>query len=89
MIFVTLSRWRKKPTKDALAESSRLWKLAEKEGVKLLAGYSTLGRYDAVAITEAKDEKAVMKFLMQWGDMLSTETLVAVPREEAIKLIEA
>ena len=89
MIFITLSRWRKKPTKEMLAESSRLWKLGEKEGVKLLAGYSTLGRYDAVAITEAKDEKAVMNFLIQWGDMLSTETLVAVPREEAIKLLEA
>jgi hypothetical protein len=29
-----------------------------------------------------------MKALMRWGDWVSTETLVAVTREEAIKLLE-
>jgi len=29
-----------------------------------------------------------MKTLLRFGDLLSTETLVAVPREEAIKLLE-
>jgi uncharacterized protein with GYD domain len=47
-----------------------------------------LGRYDGVLITEVKDEKAAMKALLRSGDLFSTETLVAVPREEAIKLVE-
>jgi hypothetical protein len=29
-----------------------------------------------------------MKNIMRWGDLVSTETLVAIPREEAVKLVE-
>ena len=83
-----MARWRKKITKETLAETSKLFKLAEKEGVKFLALYWTLGRYDAVAITEAKDEKTFMRAVMRWADIQSSETLIAVPREEAIKLLE-
>ena len=36
---------------------------------------------------EAPDEKAPMKANIMVGDIVSTETMVAVPREEAIKLI--
>jgi len=63
-------------------------KLAGKEGAKFLGHYWTLGRYDGVTIWEGKDEKAAVKALLRFGDMLSTETLVAVPREEAVKLLE-
>jgi uncharacterized protein with GYD domain len=59
-----------------------------KEGNKIIGIYWTLGRYDAFTIVEGKDEKTAMKSLLRWGDMMSTETLVAVPREEAIKLVE-
>ncbi len=58
-----------------------------KEGIKWLGNYWTLGRYDLVAIAEVKDENTMMKALIQWGDLLSTESLVAVPRAEAIKLV--
>jgi uncharacterized protein with GYD domain len=88
MIFISLNKFRKKPTKEAIAESSKLMKLAEKDGVKFLNIYWTLGRYDSVAICEAKDVKANMKALLRWGDILSSETLAALPREDAIKLIE-
>jgi uncharacterized protein with GYD domain len=50
--------------------------------------YYTLGRYDVVIIAEGKDEKSAMKRLMQLGDYAATETLVAIPREEAIKLVK-
>jgi uncharacterized protein with GYD domain len=50
--------------------------------------YYTLGRYDVVVIFEAPDEKIAMKMAMSIGDIESTETLVAVPREEAMKLVE-
>jgi len=88
MIFITLARWRKKPTKESVAQSSRLVEQMVKEDGKVLGMYWTLGRYDAVLIAEGKDEKAVMKALLRWGDLVSTETLVAVSREEAVKLLE-
>jgi len=87
MLFISLHRFRMKPTKESLAESSRVGEVAKKEGVKLLGVYWTLGRYDSVAVWEAKDERTMMKALLRWGDMLSTETLVMVPREEALKLL--
>ena len=49
--------------------------------------YWTLGRYDAVTIIEAPTEKDAMKTLLLWQDMVDTETMVAIPREEAIKLL--
>jgi len=88
MIFITLARWKKKPTKELVAQSGKLLEQAVKEGAKLIGMYWTLGKYDAVLIADAPNEKAFMKAIMRWGDMLSTETLVAVPREEALKLLE-
>ena len=88
MIFITLGRFKGKPTKDSAAESSKLVEKMVKEGGKILGMYWTLGRYDAVVIIEGKDEQAAMKALLRWGDLVSTETLVTVTREEAIKLIE-
>jgi len=58
----------------------------EKQGIKIRA-YWTLGRYDSVAIIEAPTEKDAMKILLGWQDVVDTETMVAVPREEAIKLV--
>ena len=49
--------------------------------------YWTLGRYDAVVVLEAPTEKDAMKVFLPWQDIISTETMVAVPREEAIKLL--
>jgi uncharacterized protein with GYD domain len=88
MIFITLARWKKKPTKESIAQSAKLFDKLEQEGAKILGMYWTLGRYDAVVITEGKDEKTAMKSVVRWGDLLSTETLVAVRTEEARKLIE-
>ena len=88
MIFICLARWRKKPTKDMVAQSTKLFEQMAREGTKIIGVYWTLGRYDSIVITEGKDEKTALKSLMRWSDMLSTETLVAVSREEALKLIE-
>lgn len=88
MIFITLARWRRKPTKELVAETSKLFEQLVKEGVKILGIYWTLGRYDAIVITEGRDEKTAMKHLLTFADMLSTETMVAVTREEALKLLE-
>jgi len=86
--FVTLVKFRTRPSKDTIAENMRLMERETKEGVKNLATYWTLGRYDAVVIQEAPDEKTLMKTLMRRG-WARTETLVAIPAEEARKLVEA
>jgi len=88
MIFISLVKLRKKPTKEIVAEINKLREREAKEGVKFLSTYWTLGRYDSVVIFEAPDEKTAMKVAIRVGDTASTETLVAVPREEAIKLVE-
>jgi len=88
MIFISLNRLRKKLTKEAVAEAANVIERAKKEGVKFLNIYYTLGRYDVVAIFEAPDEKTAMRTQMRIGDIESTETLVAIPREEAMKIVE-
>jgi len=89
VIFVTLLRFKVKPTKEIIAENLRMTENEVKEGIKDLAVYWTLGRYDAVAIMEAPDEKTLMRALLRRTGWASTETLVAVPAEEARKLVEA
>jgi uncharacterized protein with GYD domain len=85
MIFVSLNKLRGKATKEDIEKSNKI--LASDPKVKVLAFYWTLGRYDTVLILEAPNEKTVMKLLLQAGEWISTETMVAVPREEAIKLL--
>ena len=58
----------------------------DKQNIKMKV-YWTLGRYDAVTIIEAPTEKDAMKALLLWQDEVQTETMTAVPREEAIKLL--
>jgi uncharacterized protein with GYD domain len=86
MIFIGFGKWRKKPTKEAIAQINKIWE--EEKGIKIIDQYWLFGRYDVVTIAEAKDEKTFMKAALRIGEFLSTETLVAVPREEAIKLVE-
>jgi uncharacterized protein with GYD domain len=88
MIFISLAKFRRKPTKDTLAQASKLFEQMAKEGGKVLGFYYTLGRYDTVTIIEGPDEKAAMRAALRWGDLISTETLVAVTSEEAHKLVE-
>ena len=61
-----------------------------KEGmreVKIHSIHWTFGRYDAVVYSEAPDEKAAFAGFFDVVDRLSTETLVAIPREEALKAV--
>ncbi len=87
MIFITLWRFRQKATKEMLAESVKLAEQLPKEGIEIVGNYWTLGKCDLVTIAEAKDECTFMKALLRYGDIFSTETLVALTREDAIKLV--
>ena len=89
MFFISLVKWKQAPTKEMRAHMDQFTKTLEeleKQGIKVRI-YWTLGRYDAVTIMEAPTEKDVMKFLLPWQHLIESETMVAVPREEAIKLL--
>jgi uncharacterized protein with GYD domain len=90
LIFITLSKWKKVPSKETMKRLDQATKTFEelaKQGIKMRV-YWTLGRYDGVTIIEAPTEKDAMKALFLFQDVVETETLVAIPREEAIKLLE-
>jgi uncharacterized protein with GYD domain len=87
MIFITLWNFRQKATKEMLAVSVKLAEQLPKEGITIINNYWTLGKCDLLTIAEAKDEKTFMKALLRYGDIFSTETLVAVSREDALKLV--
>ena len=87
MIFITFLKFKQRPTKAVIAQLDKGREGLAKAGVKIIGTYWTLGRYDTVTIFEAKDEKIILKGLMG-SDVASSETMVAVTREEALKLIE-
>jgi len=58
------------------------------EGVKILGSYWTLGRFDAVWIYEAPNEKIAMQLGIEAGELMQTQTLVAISRDEALKLLK-
>jgi len=68
-----------------VASVARWW---AKHGAKTLGTYWTLGRCDVVVLSDCPDVKAHMALAMRFAEMVSTESLVAVPAEEASKLIE-
>ena len=83
-IFVSLAKWRKKPTREMISEMDHDWDLLKKDGGNLIQAYWTFGRYDAVVILDAPNEKIALKALMRGGDHLNIETLLAIPRGELL-----
>ncbi len=86
-IFISLGKLKCRPTKDITAEIDKLINKMSKQGIKFIGAYWTLGRYDSVVIFEAPDEKAAMKAGLMVADIVRTETMTAVPRSEAIRLV--
>ena len=87
MIFISLGKMRKKPDKELAGKATKMVEEFKKKGIKILNWYWTLGRYDTVLILEAASEKEALKSSIEASEFVTTETLVAIPREEAIKLL--
>jgi len=87
LIFVSLGKMRKKPAKETSAQATKMIDEMKKRGIKVLSFYWTLGRYDTVLIFEAASEKDALKVSIDVAEFVAAETLVAIPREEAIKLL--
>ena len=89
MFFIVLIKWKDVPTETLRAGMNQVSQTIEalkEKGIKVDL-YWTLGRYDSVAIMEAPSEQAAMKILIGFRDIVDTETMVAVSREEAVKLV--
>jgi len=88
LFFISFGRFRKKPTKEMIAQGSKMMEeLQKKKGMKILGWYWTLGRYDVVLIYEAPNEKEAMKGTIGFADLVASETMVAIPRDVAVKLL--
>ena len=88
MIFISLGKMKNKPSKEMTEQATKtIGEELRKIGIKLLGWYWTLGSYDTVFIFEAANEKEALKVAITVADFVWSETLVAIPREEAIKLV--
>jgi uncharacterized protein with GYD domain len=78
---------RKKPDKAMAGNATEMVADFKKKGINILNWYWTLGRYDTVVVFEAANEKEALKFSLGIAEFVATETLVAIPRQEAIELL--
>lgn len=64
-------------------------RIAEREGVKLLAEWWTMGQYDAIMITEAPDDDTINRFLLAAGRQgnIRTTTLRGFKPEEIADIL--
>lgn len=76
-----------KPDKETAGDATKIVEEFKKKGIHVLNWYWTLGRYDTVFIFEAASEKEALKVSMDISEFVSTETLVAIQRQEAIQLL--
>jgi uncharacterized protein with GYD domain len=87
LIFISLGKMRKKPSKELSDQATNVVDELKKMGIRIIGWYWTLGRYDTAVIFEAANEKEALKTSLAVADFVATETLVAIPREEAVKLL--
>ena len=78
-----MGKFRKKPSAESSAGVTKMLADMKTRGINVIGFYWTLGRYDTVMILDAPDEKEAMKVAIGAADIVATETMVAIPREEA------
>ncbi len=76
-----------KPSKESVNQATKVLDMLKSRGLKIISLYWTLGRYDYVLIFEAENAEEAMKTSLANAEFMSTETLTAIPREEAVTLV--
>jgi len=87
LIFINLGKFRKTPDKKEIGDTAKIMAEWKKKGINMLNWYWTLGRYDTVVVFEAASEKEAMKLSIEISEWVATETLVAIPRQDAVNLL--
>jgi uncharacterized protein with GYD domain len=90
--YITLIRYTQQGAAKIKESPTRLdaaKKAAEKAGGKIHAWYLTMGKYDAVIISEFPDDEASAKFMLTTGALgnVSTQTLKAFTEAEYRKIV--
>ncbi|MCX6701429.1 MAG: GYD domain-containing protein [Methanomicrobiales archaeon] len=88
MLFIALAKFKTKLNKEVVARNRKDIVADTKGQVGYLGIYRTPGRYDTVILFEAPDEKVAMKMAIRRAEDMDIETLLAIPMEEAKKLVE-
>lgn len=91
--YIVLGKFTQEGVKNIKDSPKRLEaarELAKSMGGEMKAFYYTMGQYDFVAISEAPSAETALKNMFIIGSMgaVRTETLVAIPAEEAAKIIK-
>ena len=81
MLFIALIKFKKKLSKEIVAQNLKDIEDDTKGQVRFVGIYWTLGRYDTVTIFEAPNEKMAMNMALKRADRMDVETLVAVPAD--------
>ena len=87
MFFVVLAKLRGKIT-PAFIEATEKALKSPPTGVKINNVFWTLGEYDFVIMYEAPNEKEAIIMGTAWVEFCETQTMVAIPHEEAKKLLK-
>ncbi len=85
MRFILLGRFRRRLTKADTEKTNEIVKANPQ--VKVISIDWVLGRYDGVMVAEAPDEETWLKFVEPLSEYITSETLVAIPREKALKIL--
>jgi uncharacterized protein with GYD domain len=87
LFFIVLAKMRGEMTPEFRELNAKTMKNPPR-GVKIHSVFWTLGRYDFVIVYEAPSEKEAMKMGAAWAKFVASETLTAIPQEEAQKLFK-
>jgi uncharacterized protein with GYD domain len=87
MFFVVLAKMKGDLTPEFRELNQKTLK-SPPPGLKIHNVFWTLGQYDFVIIYEAASEKEALKMGTAWGKFCETQTMVAIPTEEAQKLLK-
>ena len=86
MIFISMIKFKKKA--GDVVESGKKIMSNLPSGIKMIGTYWTLGKFDAVWIYEAPSEKEAMKLAVMTSEVMRFQTMTAVSRDEAMKLLD-
>lgn len=89
MIAIVLVKF-KKSAKEVAEYGNRVIKNTPAH-IRVKAAYWTMGRYDAVWIVEAPNDEKLFDWFLKSGrlDIARTETMVALTRDKAVKMLSA
>jgi len=85
MFFIVLAKMKGELTPEFQAATKKAL-TSPPPGLQIHNVYWTLGEYDFVIVYEAPSEKEALRLGVQWGKFCDTQTMVALPQEEAQRL---